>query len=314
MSPPDEAGVGGAVVDDVDPAFAALLADPRTAMRRPPPSLPLADLRHGANAFMAAAPRIDIHAVEDLAGGPVPMRLYRPAPGTLPVVLFLHGGGFVLGDLETHDALCRSLAAAARVAVIAVDYRLAPEHPFPAAHDDANDALTWVVANAAALELDATRIAVAGDSAGGHLAVGVALATAVPLRHLALIYPLLDPAGRSESMSKLASGYLLTASFLEWAWELLAAGAVPDDVRWDASRADPARLPAATVVTAAFDPLLDEGEAFAARLERAGVAVRLRRFPGMIHGFVGLPQLTPVAQNAIEFIAEGIRAAFTTDE
>lgn len=291
-----------------DPAFAALLADPRMALRRPPPDLPIAVMRSAANRFMAQAPRPPIHATANLSvagpAGPLAVRLHRPSNAPeLPVILFCHGGGFLFGDLDTHDAMCRSLANAARAAVVAVEYRLAPEHRFPAALDDCRAALRWIGDAAAALGLDPDRVAIAGDSAGGHLAVHTALADR-PVRHVAMLYPLLDPMCGSPSARALAEGYMLTRSFIQWAWENYAPGA-----RADLPDAALAAIPGATIVTAGFDPLRDEGEAFAARLEAAGVAVARHRYPRMIHGFAGMPQFTPVAEEALAFVGERLRIA-----
>ncbi len=295
-----------------DPAFGALLADPRMALRRPPPHVSLTDLRRAANAFQARAPKAEVTSVTDHVvpgpGGPIPVRVYRPAIDRTAAILFCHGGGFILGNLDTHDAMCRTLANSSGRTVVAVDYRLAPEHPTPAALDDAQAALEWLRREARSIDLDADCIAVAGDSAGGHIALGLALRCrddGVPLDHIGLIYPLLDPAGDSASAVQFAQGYMLTASFLAWAWDAYRGGGVADP-SVDLTRADLHGLPATTIVTAQFDPLRDEGEALARRLGDAEVDVALRRYPGMIHGFAGLPQLTPVANAAIAFVASRI--------
>lgn len=307
MSSPD--------VGRVAPAFSALLADPRTALRRPPPDLALADLRAAANRSMARARGPEVAAVAELIapapGGPIPIRIYRPndAPAP-PLILFIHGGGFVLGDLDSHDAICRSLAVSTGAAVAAVAYRLAPEAPFPAPLNDCVAALAWLRQEGRALGLDPDRIGLAGDSAGGQLAVATALMTDVAVQHVGLFYPLIDPARASASARLYAEGYMLTGSFLDFAWaSYRGPGRADGDPLFDLSRADLASLPGVTLVTAEFDPLRDEGEAFAARLEQAGVPVAMRRYPGMIHGFVGLPQLTPAARDAIGFIDDRMRAA-----
>jgi acetyl esterase len=305
--------------DAPDPSFDALLADPRMALRRPPPHVSLTDLRRAANAFQARAPKSEVASVADHVvlgpGGPITVRLYRPTIERTAAILFCHGGGFILGNLDTHDAMCRTLANSSGRTVVAVDYRLAPEHPFPAALDDAQAALEWLRREARSLDLDPDpdpdRIAVAGDSAGGHIALGLALRCRdedIPLDHIGLIYPLLDPAGGSASAVQFAQGYMLTASFLEWAWNAYRGEGVADP--WfDLTHADLHGLPPTTIVTAQFDPLRDEGEALARRLGDAEVDVALRRHPGMIHGFAGLPQLTPVANEAIAFIAARIAAS-----
>lgn len=297
----------------VDPAFTALLADPRVALRRPPPGVPIAGLRTAANRFLARARGPDIDAAIDLdaegPAGPIPVRLYRPfAEPVLPLILFIHGGGFLFGNLDTHDAMCRTLAVASGAAVAAVDYRLAPEARFPAPLDDCRAALDRLRRKAGPLGLDEARVAVAGDSAGGQLAVALALSSATPLRHLALLYPLLDPARGSASARAFAEGHMLTGSFLDWAWDAYAPEA-RDDPLFDLGLADLSGLPPTTVVTAEFDPLRDEGEAFARRLEDFGIDTVLQRYPGMIHGFAGLPHVTPVANDAIGFAAARLRAA-----
>ncbi|MQW77988.1 alpha/beta hydrolase fold domain-containing protein [Nocardioides sp. dk4132] len=233
-------------------------------------------------------------------------RLYTPtghpsltrqgwAPGTpSPLLVFFHGGGFIYGDLESHDASCRLLAEHSGVRVLAVDYRLAPEAPFPAAYDDCVAAYRWVVEHAAdpdaGLDVDLERIAVGGDSAGGNLAASVAIAAAregLPLAFQLLVYPMADGEGRMASRRTFGSGFFLSSEFMD----LATSSYLPDP----ATRADPrisllhADLPAglapAYVATAGFDPLRDEGEAYAERLAAAGVPVQTRRFADQIHGF-----------------------------
>ena len=296
--------------DAPDPTFAALLADPRVALRRLPPHVPLAALRAGANAFLASAPGPMVSQVEDRnvegPGGPIAIRLYRPdGRPSLPVVLFAHGGGFLLGSLDTHDALCRSLALASGAAVVAVDYRLAPETRFPAPLDDVAVVADAIGDSGAQWGLDPARLALAGDSAGAQIAAATALS--LPVRHLALFYPLLDPSRTSASQATFAEGYMLTGSFVDWAWEAYAGDRA--DPRFDLMRADPTAFPATTIATAAFDPLRDEGEDLADRLQAAGVVASVRRFEGMIHGFAGMPQLTPVANEAIAWIGGRLRTA-----
>lgn len=305
--------------DGLAPAFVELLADPRIALRRPPPDLPVAVIRAAANRFMARGVGPSIYAATDLfavgVAGPLRLRLYRPSDAIgLPVVLFCHGGGFVYGDLDTHDGMCRRLALAADAAVLAVDYRLAPEHPFPAALDDCSAALTWIAANAATLRLDIDRLAIAGDSAGGQLAIATTLRTAqtgLRIAHVGLLYPLLDPRFDSASARVFGQDYMLTASFVEWAWEAYRGAAAAGDPHYDLILAAFEGFPPTTIATAALDPLRDEGEALAARMIEAGVPIALRCYPGMIHGFAGMPQLTPVASEAIDFVGRRIAASFS---
>jgi len=297
----------------VDPCFAALLADPRNEARPPPAHVPLAKARKAANAAMIGAPGPQMHGVADFAltldDRVLGLRLYRPtADANLPCLVFLHGGGWVWGSLETHDALCREWARRAGCAVLAVDYRLAPETPFPGPADDALAALQWVANAAPALGLDASRLALGGDSAGGALALSAALRArdvGLRLRYLSLLYPVLDPACDSASQREFATGHILTRDVMRWFWRcyLGDAEAAPLD-------ADLSGLPPTTVATAECDILRDEGEAFAERLAAAGVAVRPRRYAGMIHGFALFPQITPFATACIEDLADDLKAAW----
>lgn len=297
----------------VDPALAALIADPRLALRPPPPRLSIADMRAAANAFLARVRGPAIALIEDLeiaaSGRMIPVRLYRPtATAGLPLAVFVHGGGFVFGNLDTHDALCRTLARDSGAAVMAIDYRLAPDHPFPAALDDVIAVIDWLAETSDRFGLDIARLAMAGDSAGGHIALSTAVRRPV-FRHLALIYPLLDPFRRSFSARDMHEGYMLTGDFLDWAWRCYAGDVPLDDNRLDLTRTDLHALPATTIVTAECDPLRDEGEAIAARLAAGGIPVDLRRYDGMIHGFAGLPHITPVAGKAIRHVAMRISDA-----
>jgi len=313
-----------------DPCFAALLADPRNQLRPPSPRSSIAALRAALEAPMLAVPARPVHAVEDLrvdqAANPVPLRLYRPnGRGKLPVILFFHGGGFVIGSLDTHDAICRELALASGAAVVAVDYRRAPECPFPAPLQDCCAALGWLALNAAPLGLDARRIGLCGDSAGANLAVATALrvrergaGVGPVIRHLGLLYPLIDPLCDSESAQLFAEGYLLTRKIVQWFWSCYLgaprSGGQSERTGWPdhlaaLMRAAPAGLPAATILTAEFDPLRDEGEAFAGHLRAAGVPVVCRRYAGMLHGFVSMPSLTPAAGRAIADLAGDLAAS-----
>jgi acetyl esterase len=251
--------------------------------------------------------------------GPIPLRVYRPAgvPASTPlaVLVFFHGGGWVIGDLETHDVLCRQLTAGSGVSVVSVDYRLAPEHKFPAAVDDAWAATRWVVAHAGELAVDASRVAVGGDSAGGNLAAVVTLlardkgAPAIAVQ--VLIYPVTDLVGETQSYRDFAEGYLLTREGMRWfiAHYLTAEAEAAD---WHASpiRAQSlAGLPPALIVTAGFDPLRDEGEAYAERLRDADVRVDAVCYGGMIHGFVPMGRLLDTAGRAISLIAGSLSQA-----
>jgi acetyl esterase len=267
----------------------------------------------------ATPPAPEIGAVTDLTADGIPIRLYRPqgvpASTALPALVFFHGGGWVIGDLETHDVLCRQLTAGAGISVINVDYRLAPEYTFPAAIDDAWAATRWVAAHAAELGIDAGRLAVGGDSAGGNLAAVVALlardrgAPSIALQ--ALIYPVTDVGAESPSYADFADGFMLTRDSMRWFIAHYLAGK-EDAVDW---RVSPLRAPSVAgvaptlVVTAGFDPLRDEGDAYARKLREAGVRVDTICYGGMIHGFVPMGRLIETGNRAVAHIAATLREA-----
>ena len=260
-----------------------------------------------------------VSLVEDRAApgpaGPIPLRLYRPdlAGAPLPGILYLHGGGWVLGNLDTHDSLCRQLAHAAGAAVVAVDYRLAPEHKFPAAFDDAWAALRHVASHAASFGIDPHRLAVCGDSAGGNLAAAIALQardTGGPaLAAQVLFYPVTDMAMRHDSHRRNAEGFLLTAASVAWFRDHY----LRDPRDHDDWRASPLRarhlagLPPTMIITAGCDPLCDEGDEFAARLAAAGVAVIHRPMPGFIHGFIAMGRAVRAANRTLSETAAVLR-------
>jgi acetyl esterase len=253
-------------------------------------------------------------------GGTIPLRLYRaagtPPDALLPALVYFHGGGWVIGDLDTHDSLCRHLANAAQCALIAVDYRLAPEHKFPAAVEDCLAVTRWVGETGATLGIDGSRLAVGGDSAGGNLAAVVSLLArdrgALCLRSQLLLYPAVDFAMNHASNQRFAEGHLLTLATMRWFAELYLRG--PEDVAdWRASplRApDLANLPSAFVLTAGYDPLCDEGAAYARRLQEHGVAVRHRHLPEQIHGFLTMGKIVRAAGPALDEIAAALKTAF----
>ncbi len=254
----------------------------------------------------------------DSAAGAIPARLYTPAGGAAPrpLALYFHGGGFVIGNLESHDSLCRRLANRAGCLVLSVDYRLAPEHPYPAAADDAAAALEWAAANAAALGGDPARMAVAGDSAGGNLAALAAQhardAGAPELRAQILIYPALDPGARNESTAAFADVFPIDKATIAWFYKHYYG----DGARIGEPRAAPglaknlSGLAPATILTAGLDPLRDEGAAYAERLARAGVPTTYRCFEGTVHGFMGMGKVLPHAEEALAQSAEALRQAF----
>ena len=249
--------------------------------------------------------------------GPTPLRLYRPVAGkTLPVLVFFHGGGWVVGNIETHDTVCRHLAVRAECAVVSADYRMGPEHRFPAAVEDCVAATDWVAANAAALGADPGRIAVGGDSAGGNLAAVVSLIArdrARPrLSYQLLIYPATDAGMSHPSIERFAEGYLLTRSTMRWFYDQYLRG--PADIAdW---RVSPLRAPdlkgvaPAYVLTAGYDPLCDEGDAYARRLAEAGVPVQHRRIDGQIHGFIDKGKVIRAADAALDDAGAALRAAW----
>jgi acetyl esterase len=267
-----------------------------------------------------AGPPAPVAAVrnERIAGpaAPLPVRIYHPSPdpAPLPVIVYYHGGGWVLGDLDSHDNVCRALALKAGAVVVSVDYRLAPENPYPAAVEDAWAALGWVAENAASIGGDATRIAVAGDSAGGNLAAVVALMAreqgGPALRAQALLYPGVDMVTSDRaSMRDFADGMFLTHDRIEWFKDQY----VPDRSRRGEPRVSPLHaadhrgLPPAVIVTAEFDPLRDEGEVYGEVLNAAGVPVRVQRYPGVIHGFVSMDRWFPEADQALDLVAGELR-------
>lgn len=247
--------------------------------------------------------------------GPIPLRLYRPAAGTLPALVYFHGGGWVIGDLDTHDVLCRELALHSGCAVVAVDYRMGPEHRFPAAVDDCMAATRWVRANAAALGVDAARLAVGGDSAGGNLAAVVSLvardAGDLPIAWQLLIYPATDQRRLAPSYAENGEGYLLTMDSMRYYHDHYIDDPKHDH-DWRASpllAPDVSRLPPALVLVAGYDPLRDEGIQYAQRLTEAGVSTTLVNFTRQIHGFVPMGRVIDESREAVAMCASALRRA-----
>jgi acetyl esterase len=253
-------------------------------------------------------------------GGPVPVRAYRPKGAgrdeVLPALVYFHGGGWVIGDLDTHDVVCRTLANGARCAVFSVEYRKAPESPFPAAVEDCFSALSFVFSNSKSLKVNSKQIAVGGDSAGGNLATVVAMlardAGGPSLSFQLLIYPGVDNRMGHASIETNGEGYLLTKKSMHY----FRGHYLPNPADWHDWRASPllakslAGLPPAFVMTAGFDPLRDEGRAYSERLKREGVRTEHREYSDMVHGFITMGRALDTANTALEDCARALQRAW----
>jgi acetyl esterase len=248
--------------------------------------------------------------------GEISVRIYRPEGTSLPVIVFFHGGVFVVGDLEMHDPVLRRLANAIPAVIVSVDYRLAPAHPFPAAVDDSLAALTWVAAQATELGGDPEQLVVMGDSAGGALAAVLAIKArdegGPDLRLQVLVYPMVDPALTTRSAHDFAEGYLTTTGFLALGWHVYLAGHAGEPYTAPSATEDLRDLPPAIVVTAEYDPLRDEGDDYIGRLRDAGVDVVARHYPGQIHGFAFMPAVIPQANATIQELAQLVSESLAT--
>ena len=296
----------------VDPQVEDYLAQLQAAGVPPIQELPhelvRANVAAGSEALFG--PIDPVASVEELetADG-VRVRIYRPAgmSGSNPALVYFHGGGWVVGSIDTHDGVTRALANRSGCIVVSVDYRLAPEHPFPAAVDDAWSATRWVISEAAELGIDPARVAVGGDSSGGNLAAVVALRArdaSIPIALQILVYPVIDHNFETGTYGEFAVGRGLTRDGMRWYWGLYLDGA--DGSSRDASpgrEANLAGVAPAVIATAEFDPLRDEGEAYAERLEAAGVPTELVRYAGMIHGFLRMPAVIDRADDALNDLA-----------
>ena len=255
-------------------------------------------------------------------GGPVPVRAYRPKGAgkdeVLPALVYIHGGGWVIGDLDTHDVVCRTLANGARCAVFSVEYRKAPESPFPAAVDDCLFALTFVSENSRSLKVKPEQIAVGGDSAGGNLAAAISLiardAGGPAISFQLLIYPATDHRLSHPSIDSNGEGYLLTKKVMQY----FRGHYLPREEDWLDWRASPllaknhAGLPPAFVMTAGFDPLRDEGRAYSEKLKSAGVPSEYREYSDMVHGFITMGRVLDTANTALADCAHALKKAWGT--
>ncbi|MBD8548710.1 alpha/beta hydrolase [Sphingomonas sp. CFBP 8760] len=265
----------------------------------------------------------DLATIRDIVipgpDGPIPARLFDAAetrvPG--PVMVFYHGGGFVFGEIETHASLCAEMARVLGMPVLSVEYRLAPEHRWPAAPDDAEAAARWVASNPAALGRTATGLVLSGDSAGGMLAIVTAMAlrdrpAAVPVIAQAPLYPVTDPAGRYPSFEEFAEGYLLTKAAMLWFGDAYQADIA--HMRGSPMLAPLAGMPPAVIVAASLDPLRDQGRAYAARLIEAGVPTVYREAVGTVHGFATLRKAIPSAVGDIAGFLVALKAVVAESE
>jgi acetyl esterase len=302
----------------LDEQSAAMLQAMSSLAPVPLEQLSIAEAREFANNFPVLGSQ-PVMAVEDLhaalPGRKLRIRLYRPSEARLPLVVFFHGGGWTLSSVESYDAVCRQLANRSGCAIAALDYRLAPEHKFPAAVDDGTDAISWLIANGEDFNLDVSRIAVAGDSAGGNIATAVALrdseSTTRQVSFQALIYPVTEYEFDRPSMRSDWSGYPLSAETVKWFWShyLSADADTLNPLVAPMTAPDLSRMPATLVITAEDDPVRDQGEAYARRLSDEGVQVTLSPYPGVFHGFFQMLGMLDKASEAVEEAASALRLA-----
>jgi acetyl esterase len=303
----------------LDPEIQQLVDQMEAAAPPAEREVPLDEARaaHDRDGVLLGGPGEEVASVRDLAvpgpGGPIPVRVFRPAgDAPLPVVAYAHGGGWMLGSLDGFDPVCRALANASGALVASIGYRLAPEHPFPAGLEDVLAAVRWLAAHAPELDGDPARLAIAGDSAGGNLATVAARRLrddgGPALRFQALVYPVCDRAPDTLSYRENSDGFGLTAQSMEYFWQLYLAGADGRDPDVSPLRADDlSGLPPAFVLTVDSDVLRDEGEAYARALEAAGVPVTLRRYDGAVHGFFRWLARARISRRAVADVGAALR-------
>jgi len=302
---PQIAAILGALTSQGTPDWSSMSAEVlRSVSKMPPPESPQT---------VGSVNDIRIPGVTS----DIPLRLYRPtvAAEGLPLLVYFHGGGFVIGDLDSHDNLCRAFCEALPAVVVSVDYRLAPEHRFPAAVEDAMAATRWAADRAASFGADRARLLVGGDSAGGNLAAVVCQlarnAGGPAIAHQVLLYPVCDADLSRDSYQRLGQGYFLETPMMEWFWDqYLPEAALRTDPRAAPLRAASLeQLPAATVITAEYDPLNEEGNLYASALRGAGVSVQHREVPGVIHGFMSFIGMAQVADQTFAEVVAAVQEA-----
>jgi len=302
---------------------AQMLCDLVNAMGEVPPSTDRVDeirLAFGGLVVMGAGEPEPVFAVEDVDADGVPARVYRPSSDpSLPVIVYFHGGGWTIGSVEQFDPVTRQVANAAKAVVVSVDYRLAPEHPFPTPLDDCWRALNWAAEHADTFGGDGSRLAVMGDSAGGNLAAVCALlardAGGPALAMQVLVYPVVDADFETASYHANGRGHVLTLDDMHWFFSCYTKDGTADRTDWRISplrSADLHGVAPAIVVTAEYDPLRDEGDEYARRLEAAGVPVLHLQYDGMIHAFFGLSAAFDASRDAIARIGDALSGAFGT--
>ena len=304
------------VADKLSPKARAIV-DEIAALPRLPTMTPV-EARGRPNPLEAAPEGVGSVTARAIPGpaGPMGIRIYRPRDPLRAALVYFHGGGWVLGSLESADASCRAIANRSRCVVISIDYRLAPETKFPGAVEDAYAAVRWVADNAAELRIDPERIAVGGASAGGNLAAAAALLArergGPKIAFQLLTVPVAELSSRAESHREFAEGYGLSAADMTWfGLHYVRTPADADDPRASVVRADLHDLPPAFVITAECDPLRDDGEAYAEKLQKLGIAARYKRYPGMFHGFMSFPRVLPEADEAFEDAGKALREALS---